>query len=197
MVRSVVPGSAVMTGASATPLFKLYDPNRLQVRVDVPLSTAAKVGVDQEAEIVVDVLPDQVFRGKVLRVVHEADIQRNTLQFKVAIDAPSALLKPEMLARVRFLAPRQQAGPTTSEKTFAPTAAVGTEPGRSLNVWVADLGRNVARQRAVVLGAVRLEQWMEVRSGLSPGDRIIVSPATGLRDGQKIRLKGESSHGSD
>ena len=34
----------------------------------------------------------------------QADIQKNTLQVKVAIDHPPPQIKPEMLARVTFLA---------------------------------------------------------------------------------------------
>lgn len=197
MTRNAEPGTAVMTGASAAPVVRLYDPNRLQVRVDVPLSVAAKVGLEQEAEIVVDVLPDRVFRGKVLRVVHEADIQRNTLQFKVAIEEPSAELKPEMLARVRFLVPREAAqSDGGNERVFAPVAAVGSEPGRTLAVWVADLGRNVARQRTVTLGTIRVLDWIEVRSGLNGGDRIIVSPTDGLQDGRRIQVTGDNGNGS-
>jgi len=195
--RNVEPGTAVSpAGSAGGPLIQLYDPKRLQVRVDVALSTAAHVGVDQEAEIVVDVLPDDVFKGKVLRVVHEADIQRNTLQFKVSVDAPSPLLKPEMLARVRFLSPRREVkGEAAIERVFAPTAAVGSETGKKITVWVADLSNNVARQREATLGAVRLDDLIEVRSGLNAGDRIIISPTDALADGQRIRLKGERAHG--
>ena len=67
---------------------RLYDPKRLQVRVDVPLADAAKVRVGQQAKVVVGVLPDRTFDGEVTRVVHEADIQRNTLQVKVAHHRP-------------------------------------------------------------------------------------------------------------
>jgi len=198
LARNVEPGTAVTaTGSAQKPLVQLYDPKRLQVRVDVALSAAAQVGLGQEARIIVDVLPDDVFEGKVLRVVHEADIQRNTLQFKVSIDNPSPLLKPEMLARVRFISPRREvAGDAALERIFAPIQAVGSEAGKTVTVWVADLSNNVARRREVTLGAVRLDDLIEVRSGLNAGDRIIISPTDALTDGQRIRLKGERTNGS-
>jgi len=198
LVRNVEPGTAVTTtGSDQKPLVQLYDPKRLQVRVDVALSAAAQVGLDQEARIVVDVLPDEVFKGKVLRVVHEADIQRNTLQFKVSIDDPSPLLKPEMLARARFISPRREVkGEAAIERVFAPVEVVGSEAGKKITVWVADLSNNVARRREVTLGAVRLDDLIEVRSGLNAGDRVIVSPTDALADGQRIRVKGERDNGS-
>lgn len=196
LARYAEPGSLVAAGTS--PLVRLYDPGKLQVRVDVPLASAAAVGPGMHAEIVVDVLPDAVFRGEVVRVVHAADIQRNTLQFKVAIVDPSPLLKPEMLARVRFLAPPQAASHTGGSRLFAPLSAVGGAPGGTRSVWMADLSRNVARQRTVTLGAVRMQDWIEVAAGLQPGDRLIVSPTSGLSDGRKIRpVQGANAHGAD
>ncbi len=36
--------------------------------------------------------------------MHEANIQKNTLEAKVVLGAPDPVLRPEMLARVKFLA---------------------------------------------------------------------------------------------
>ena len=69
----------------------------------MPLADVAMVGAGQPAEIVVDLLPDTVFTGEVLRFVHRADLQKNTVEAKVRINDPSELLKPDMLARVRIL----------------------------------------------------------------------------------------------
>ena len=66
-------------------VLRIYNPQKLQVRVDVPLANAAQVSVGQEATITAEVLRDTVFHGKVLRILHEADIQKNTLQVKVSI----------------------------------------------------------------------------------------------------------------
>lgn len=104
--RLVVPGDKVMLGmdsAHSSHVVHLYDPERLQVRVDVPLADASQVRVGQACEVVVDVLPDQVFMGEVSRITHRADLQKNTLQVKVSVLNPAEILKPEMLARVRFI----------------------------------------------------------------------------------------------
>jgi len=100
------PGDKVMLAMDdphSSHLLHLYDPAALQVRVDVPLADAAQVGVGQACEVVVDVLPDQTFAGEVTRVTHEADLQKNTLEIQVRVLDLSPMLKPEMLARVKFL----------------------------------------------------------------------------------------------
>lgn len=81
----------------------LYDPARLQARVDVPLADASHVYVGQRCEVVVEILPDTTFAGEVSRITNEADLQKNTLQIKVRVLDPSPLLKPEMLTRVKFV----------------------------------------------------------------------------------------------
>src|SRR4029079_19282357 len=138
-----------------------HTPDKLQVRVDVPLADAAHVGLQQDAEIVVNVLPDHVFRGHVSRIVHEADIQKNTLQVKVAIHEPSPELKPEMLARVKFLAaPTSQS--TAQVAMFVPKDLVNEREGRA-HVWLVDQTRNVAEHREVIVGGATVDGWIQIQ----------------------------------
>jgi RND family efflux transporter MFP subunit len=194
MTRLVEPGAKLMlnsdTMLSAT-VVRLYDPQKLQVRVDVPLADAANVGVGQPAEVIVDVLPERVFAGRVTRVVNEADVAKNTLQVKVAIAEPSPELKPEMLARARFLSNAEQpAARADAQRVFIPQALLGQGAGHQ-HVWLADQARNVAAMRVVTPGTGRSDGWVEIVEGLTPGDRLIANPPPTLRDGQRIRILGE------
>lgn len=206
MNRLKEPGSKLMLGGDeprSAQVVRIYDPAKLQVRVDVPLVDAAKVGVGQPAEIVVDVLPERTFRGRVTRMVNEADISKNTLQVKVAIEQPAAELKPEMLARARFLSHGSVVGAPTlasaGPTVYAPLELLHRMGDDMAHAWVADVGRNVAVQRLVRLGAAQEDGWVAVVDGLHPGDRLIAN-LTGLRDGQRIRVTGEAAlgrHGPD
>lgn len=199
MVRLAAPGSKLMLGGDnpqSAQVLRVYDPRKVQARVDVPLADAAKVGVGQRAEVVVDVLPDRVFHGQVTRIVNEADIQKNTLQVKVAIEDPTPEIKPEMLARARFLAAVEaSAGGGSEQRVFVPEALVQRGAGGDVHVWVADQGRNVAVLRVVVVGRARNGEWIEIESGLQPGDRLIAGPPADLADGDRIRVVGEASAG--
>ncbi len=189
MARLVEPGAAVRHGEST--VVKVYDPASLQVRVDVPQSQAAKVEVGMEAQIVVDVLPDQTFAGRVARVVPEADIARNTLQFKVKIEKPSGTIKPQMLTRVKFIAQAHEASGGDKHgvsRVFAPTRIVGGEAGSTRQVWTAD-ETGKARQKTVTLGQLRHKEWIEVASGLNPGDRLIVDVPEGLAEGRVLAVQ--------
>jgi RND family efflux transporter MFP subunit len=198
MERRVEPGSMVMAFSENAEMARtatLYDPERLQVRVDVPLADAAKVGAGQRALVVVEVLPDQTFEGVVSRVTHHADIQKNTLEVKVALDAPDIILKPDMLARVRFLAAQEpdQEAPAAGLSVFAPENAI-----RNGNAWVVtdyDGEEGRAAQRAVETTGAEEEGWVEIAAGLQPGDLVIVSETAGLTTNQRIRVTPDAQKG--
>ena len=195
MNRLVSPGAKLMLGGDdmhSAHVVHLYDPNALQVRVDVPLADAAKVGVGQRATIIVDVLPDTEFTGTVTRFVHQADIGKNTVQVKVAIDDPSPLLKPDMLARVKFHAPGngrgdgQAAVDAAGGTTVAiPQSAVIQHEGMA-HVWLVSAKDQRLVHRQVTLGNQRDDQWVEVLNGLSPGDAVVASPTNQLEEGVRI-----------
>ena len=202
MQRLKSPGDKVMLGADdprSAHVVSLYDPNRLQVRVDVPLADAARVGVGQRARVVVDVLPDRTFGGRVTRIVREADIQKNTQQVKVAIDEPSRHLAPEMLARVKFIAARTGGSAQPSSAggealLFVPADLLLMQEGRNAergSVWLADARSRRAVRAAVRLGPTRVGGWVQVIDGLRPGDRLVAEDPAAVREGQRIRVIGE------
>lgn len=221
LARLVEPGSRITMssggsgdsgalGGMAGAVLRVYDPAKLQVRVDVPLADAAKIDVGTRATISTEALPDQTFAGVVARVVHEANIQRNTVQFKVTVEQPSPLLKPEMLTRVRLHARGSAAGDRGSEASgtaeiggansgtlvlLVPTSAVFASGDGKGRVWIvdADGGGPVARQRDITTAAAALEGFVTVTSGLRITDRVILDSAAvrTMKDGTRIKVVGE------
>ncbi len=189
---------------------RLYDPEHLQVRVDVPLADAAKVRVGDTAEITTETLGTRKFAGKVTRFVHEANLQKNTVQVKVAISDPAPELKPEMLAKARIMtgaastasqAPSDGMGdmpgmnmgsepPTTSGGgvVMVPRAALVEMPGMPQMTWVLDQQTSTAQMRHLRLGNASGDS-VEVLEGLRPGDRVIVNPPASIKDGTRVRVK--------
>ncbi len=196
LARLVEPGARIsMEGAMPGAVVRLYDPARLQVRVDVPIADAAKVGVGTPAAVVTEALPDTTFKGVVTRLVHEADIQRNTVQVKVALENPDATLKPEMLTRVRFMgspAPGAQPRQDQARRFLIPAAAALHADSSQAHVMIVDntpRAGPVAALRAVTLTPAQ-DGYLEAVGDLREGDRVIVEP-TNLREGQRVRVMGE------
>ena len=197
MTRLAVPGSKVMLEGDmkhSAHVVHLYDPQKLQVRADVPLVDASKVGVGQKAKVVVDVLPDEEFTGHVSRIVHEADIQKNTLEVKVAIDSPSPELKPQMLARVRFIGSEAGNADSSTRSIFIPESLCRERSGDKARIWLVTV-ENTAKLQDITLGSNPQDGWVEIVSGLNLGDTVIAEPMEGLEDGRKVRIKGESPAG--
>jgi HlyD family secretion protein len=209
LLRAVIPGTRISlagTGpgeAHFPGVVKLYDPSSLQVRAEVPLSDTAKVGIGTRATITTQALPDETFDGEVTRIIHLADIQRNTVQVKVAIRNPSPLLKPEMLVRVRFFGGREEGSSigidhSTPESrrgagsllVYAATDAVLNREADRGQVWVIEPGAD-GRSRLAALRDITLGDTanglIHVRSGLRPGDRLIVNPQSDLKPGARVR----------
>ncbi|GDX98679.1 hypothetical protein LBMAG48_10830 [Phycisphaerae bacterium] len=209
-------GDAALSSSMAGAVLRVYDPAKLQVRVDVPLADAAKVGVGTRATVSTEALADQTFSGVVSRVVHEANIQRNTVQFKVALDAPSPVLKPEMLTRVKLHAPATvlqrergasgigagSAGDGDSTMTLlVPVAAVTTTGDGTGQVWVVDTstGTPVARRRDIATASSTDEGFVAVTEGLRLTDRVILNPPAppAIKDGTRLKVLGEHASDSD
>lgn len=199
MNRLVAPGSKVMQGMDgpySAHIVHLYNPESLQVRADVPLADAARIGVGQPVQVVVDVLPDVSFSGTVTRFVHQADISKNTLQVKVAIDNPSNHLKPDMLARVKFLAVQASEGENGEDgggsiRLYAHRDDVLGD-GQEGTVWVLSPDFSRAYRKQVALGRTRSD-WVEVLDGLHPGDSLVCTPGHELGDEVRIRIIEEAA----
>ncbi|MEM9083434.1 MAG: efflux RND transporter periplasmic adaptor subunit [Planctomycetota bacterium] len=176
--RLKLPGDKairMMDSPHSAHIVHLYDPSRLQVRVDVPLADAAHVFVGQECEVVVEVLPDQTFKGRVLRTTHEADLQKNTLEVKVQVIDPKPILRPEMLTRIKFL-PAGSASSATNPKSHSLARILIPEESIVQNdngsfVWTIvnrRNGRGVLHARAVSLISPS-DEWVTISSDLQPG----------------------------
>jgi HlyD family secretion protein len=159
----------------------LYQPDKLQVRVDVPLADAAGLSVGQAAKIRCSLLPERVFNGEVSRITGEADVQRNTLQAKVRIIDPIDSLRPEMLCRVEFFG-NSSAGGTTSGSLAVWMPENALSDGTA---WIFDPESQRVTKREVQASTETREGYIRITGGLRSGEQVVLSPQ-GLRDGQRV-----------
>ncbi|MDG2383047.1 MAG: efflux RND transporter periplasmic adaptor subunit [Pirellulaceae bacterium] len=187
------PHSAQGSSAVAS----LYDPNNLQVRVDVRLEDVPQVQLGQPVSIQT-VAASQRFVGEVLAVTTKADIQKNTLQVKIAISSPPEVIKPEMLAKVTFLAPPspfevedQLSSPL---RVYVPQPLVIKNAGQT-SIWLADITQQVAVLKNITLGSQDFGgALVEVTEGLSATDKLIVNGQQKLVNGKRIRVSSANAN---
>jgi len=204
--RFAAPGMkriAAMGDLDSSTIVQLYDPERLQVRVDVPLAEVGRVTTGQLVRVFVAMFPDRVFEARVTRITGEADLQRNTLEVKAAIEKPDARFRPEMLCRVEFVesAPAAAGGPGSAAsagravvlRRWAPDAALGAVKDDRATAWVADPLTYRATPRDVHLGAARRGRFRLVLEGLREGERVILNAPPALKPGNRVRPLSEES----
>ena len=185
-------GATQTTGYDGSTVVTMYVPHQLQVRVDVRFEDIPKVLLKQPVQIDNPALSSPIL-GEVLFISSEADIQKNTLQVKVAIPDPPSVFKPEMLVDVTFLAPKQL------EKTLAPSEELRLYMLQQLihqdesgsYVWVADQSEGLARKVQVDIGTIGSNGLVEITGGLTITSRVISGGSQGLQDGERIFVTDE------
>ncbi|MGH7729697.1 MAG: efflux RND transporter periplasmic adaptor subunit [Candidatus Eiseniibacteriota bacterium] len=187
-VGEFVAPSTAGGGLTRSAIATMADLRTLEVEVDVNEAYIARIANGQSCRITLDAYPDTSFAGRVRQVVPTADRQKATVQVKVAILDRDPRILPEMGAKVEFIhrgdgAPAAGGAP---RRVLIPRAAIvqGSDGAR---VWVVADGRATAR--SVEPGLERGEQ-VEIRAGLSGGERVVLEAPAGMKDGTRVRVRG-------
>ena len=187
-------GMTQMEGYDGSTVITMYSPKMLQVRVDTRFEDIPKVSLGQTVEIGNPALSTPL-KGTVLFISSEADIQKNTLQVKVAIPDPPEVFKPEMLVDVTFLAPdlpnkTEEIGNTIS--LYVPQQLIKSD-ATGPYLWIADQSDGVAKQTYVTIGKTSADGLVEILTGVTVATRVISSSVEGLVDGTRIRVTDEDN----
>jgi len=174
------PGDRIVTDRNAAVL-SLYNPSNLQMRVDVPQANIRFVRPGQAVSIRTEAHPTRDYAGTVARIDPLAELAKNTVTVRIRVENPDRMLFPEMVAHATFLPPeaREKSRPGT---LTVPARAI-REDSEGSYVYVFEKGR--ARRRGVTVGQ-SAGTTATITSGLSSGQRIIVSDLDRLSDGAEV-----------
>ena len=161
----------------------MADMTSLEVEADVSEANIQKVIVGRPCQIVLDAYPQVNFAGYVKKIVPTADRTRATVMTRVAFSNIDGRVLPEMSARVSFLPDTSRMEPESPATVVVVASEALTQ--REGKTVVYKVQENYARQTAVSVGR-ELDKVKEILSGLAVGDRVILSPPGGLKDGDKI-----------
>jgi HlyD family secretion protein len=166
----------------------LADLNDIQVELDIAQDDFARLGPRQKGAITVDAFPDRKYNGVIAEISPEANRQKATVQVKVQIQNPDEYLRPEMNATVKFLADENKKNASAQAAgVLVPAAAVRDRDGKKV-VFLAFNGK--AMMREVQILSTRASGLLV--SGLNGGEAVITSAPQDLKDGAKIKIKGQS-----
>jgi membrane fusion protein, heavy metal efflux system len=159
--RKATTGTVVSTGQE---LFRIADPRSLWLIAAVNESDLPALRIGQNVRVTVRAYEGRTFNGKILRLGEQLDPATRTLQVRVQVPNPGALLKPGMFASVDVQ--RESSRPAL----FIDGSAVQDVNGQSA-VFVRT-GPAAFAVRPVLLGQSR-DGRVEVTSGLKAGDEVV------------------------
>ena len=175
-------------GFTRTGICTIVDMSSLEIEVDVSESYINRVKPSQPVEAVLDAYPDWRIPAHVITTVPTADRQKATVRVRIGFEELEARILPDMGVKVSFFNERQPvtaADAPVKPRLLVPKGAVRSEGGQSI-VFVVHEDR--AERRAVTVGATDGEQ-IEVVSGVSAGERIVVEGVSTLTDGARVKEK--------
>jgi membrane fusion protein (multidrug efflux system) len=175
----VEEGEYVQVG---TPVAEVVDNDTVKVVVDMPERDISFFSVGQKAEVFVNTKGrDTSMTGKISFISELADPQTRSTRMEISLEHKNRLLRSGQIVLVRFTRQILKAA------IMVPLMAVIPLEG-SKTVYV--VNSNQAHRRQVELGVIKGDHVL-VKSGLKPGDRLIIAGHRFVAPGQKVKVVSE------
>jgi RND family efflux transporter MFP subunit len=168
--------------SAGTPILQVVKTTPLRLRLQVPERESARVRAGQEVRLTIDGDTNR-YAGEIARLSPALDEQTRMLLVEADVPAQGTL-RPGLFVRAEIVVNPDDPGlsiPSQALLVFAGVEKVVTvESGKAV-------------EKPVTTGR-RGPGWIEILSGLSPGETVVLNP-TGLRTGQPLTVKtaGQSS----
>ena len=166
----------------------LADLNDLQVELDIAQNDFSRLKPAQRGIVTVDAFPNLKWDGQIAEMSPEANRQKATVQVKVQIKNPDEHLRPDMNATVKFLADDDKNASKEPSGAIVPALAVRDRDGKKV-VFIVQDGKAVMKTVRVI--NQRSDGYLV--DGPINGENVITSAPENLKDGQSIKIKGQSS----
>ena len=171
-------------GFTRTGVSTLVDMGSLEIEVDVNESYINRVSDGQRVVANLDAYPDWEIPGAVITTVPAADRQRATVLVRIAFDELDPRILPDMGVNVAFLEDEPPEPRAEATRLLVPAGAARSREDRDV-VYV--LRGDLVERRAVRLGA-DVGNQVEVVSGLTAGERVVVEGPEDLADGDRVTV---------
>ena len=180
--RDTDVGALINAGGTTGPaMFVISDIRKLRVYVNVPQSYVPAIKIGAKAIITVPDYPNRTFPATVEASSQAVDVSSGTTRMQLGLDNSAGELMPGAYANVRMSLVRD------SVPLHIPASALIFNQN---GLRVATVGPDDKVQFKTVTIARDLGKDIELASGLSPDDRIIIAPPDGIADGDQVRVVG-------
>jgi membrane fusion protein (multidrug efflux system) len=160
------------------PLVEVYDPANLIVQAAVPEEYSAQIHNGLPLTVRLDAFPDSTFHASITRTYPFLEERMRTRTVEAEIDAKVSIL-PGMFARL--LLPLK----TVDSAVVLPSQSVLVLPSGDRVVFV--VSADTVSRRSVELG-IEQENRVQVLSGVTAGELVVVAGNEKLRPGAEVRV---------
>jgi membrane fusion protein, multidrug efflux system len=185
--RDTDVGALINAGGNSGPaMFVISDIKKLRVYVNVPQSYVPSIKIGAKAIITVPDYPNRTFPATVEASSQSVDVGSGTTRMQLALDNAAGELMPGGYANVQMSLVREGAPPLH----IPASALIFNQNG----LRVATVSGDDKVLFKTVTIARDLGRDIELASGLSPDDRVIVAPPDGMADGDQVHVVGSASN---
>jgi multidrug efflux system membrane fusion protein len=172
--------------APGTPAFVLGDVSQVRTVFGVSDTVLPKIKMGLTLPIKSEAVPGSNYTGRVTRIAPTADPRTRVFDVELTVPNKDGRLKPGMIASLTL-----SEDVRTEAVPVIPLAAVVQPPGGAAGymVYVAEErgGSAVVKARMVQLGDA-LGDRISVRDGLRVGERVLVTGASLVHDGETVEV---------
>ena len=173
-------------GFTRTGIGTIVDMSSLEIEVDVNEGFINRVRSGQKVTAVLDAYPNWSIPAHVITTVPTADRQKATVRVRIAFEKLDPRILPDMGVKVSFLREEDAAADARPvARVLVPKAAVRSVDGRTVVFVVRD---DRVERRAIRPGNEHGDQ-IEVVSGISAGERVVIEGPDTLKDGDRVRIQ--------
>ena len=178
--RDTDVGALINAGGTTGPaMFVISDIRKLRVYVNVPQTYVPAIKIGAKAVISMPEYPTKTFLATVEASSQAVDVNSGTTRMQLGLDNSKGELMPGGYANVRMSLTRDAV-----PLHIPASALIFNQSG----LRVATVGSDDKVLFKTVTIARDLGRDIELGSGLSPDDRIIIAPPDGLSDGDQVRI---------
>ncbi len=177
-IGDLINAGSASTNNTAKELFHIASVDQLRVFVAVPEVYAPDIHNGDTATLTLDEYPGQTFTGVVTRNSGSIDPSSRTLNVEVDVNNHNGKLLPGAYVFVHFKIPMQ-----SRELSIPSDALIFRAQG--LQVGIVRNGH--VHLQTITIGKDNGKS-VEVATGLSPNDQVILSPSDSLAEGQPVRI---------
>ncbi len=176
VVKRLVAVGEQVDGTAAQPIVEVANLDLVELAANVPAEYLGGVRVGQPAAIVSETFPGRTFQGQVIAIAPAVDPASNSALARIRIRNADRLLKVGLYAEARIAVERHDAA------LVVPATAVTRDTD---GAFVYVLNADTASRTKVATG-IETPQVVEILSGVSEGQVVLVSNVHGLGDKVKV-----------